>query len=137
MLKKIIGLIVVLSALNVGNATAAEPQHLLDGTTMTYRYTTGSGIRLEIDNGMLSYEWLSGPPKGRGNKDLPYMSRKIGPKEYIFSWLEESNPDFITLIFNFENNTVYSSGLVKFGTDKQRIAFDAGVIDTLTLIEKQ
>lgn len=115
----------------------AETEHLLDGTSMKYFYQNGRGVDFELYDGKLKYEWISGPRKGKGNKDLPYMSRKIGDKMYIVSWLEEAHPDFITLVFNFNNNVVYSSGLARFGSDKQFIVFDGGIIENLKLVEKQ
>lgn len=109
---------------------------LLDGTKVTYVYQSGMGLDVEFYDGMLKYEWISGPRKGKGNKDLPYRSRKIGEQMYVINWLEESHPDFVTLIFNFENNVMYSSGLLRFGSDKQRVVFDGGIIQDLKLVTR-
>jgi len=117
-------------------AQEKSPEHLLDGTSMNYYYQNGGGIHLEIYRGMLKYEWIAGPRKGHKNKDLAYSSRKIGHKMYIVSWLEESHPDYTTLIFNFDNNVMYSSGIFRFGTPKQFTRFDGGIIEALTLVEK-
>ena len=117
-------------------AEAMQPEHLLNGTSMNYYYQNGGGIHLELYNGMLKYEWIVGPRKGNGNKDLPYSSRKIGDKMYIVSWLEASHPDYTTLIFNFNNNVMYSSGIFRFGTKNQFTRFDGGIIEDLTLVEE-
>ena len=111
-------------------------EHLLDGTKMRYFYQNGSGIQIEFYDGKLKYDWIAGPAKGRGNKDLPYRSRKIGGQMYLINWLEESHPDFVTLVFNFENNVMYSSGLLRFGSEKQRVVFDGGIIEHLQLSTK-
>ena len=111
-------------------------EHLLDGTSMKYYYQTGDAIHLELNDGKLKYEWIEGPRKGHGNKDLPYNSRKIGHKMYVINWLEESHPDFMTLIFNFDNNVMYSSGILRFGSSKQFTVFDGGIIQDLNLTEK-
>ena len=113
-----------------------QPEYLLDGTSMNYYYQTGMAIHLELYNGKLKYQWIAGPSKGKGNKDLPYKSRKIGDKLYVISWLEESHPDYMTLIFNFSNNVMYSSGILRFGTKNQFTVFDGGIIEDLTLVEK-
>lgn len=136
MLTKLLKLVLLLTLVPASSALA-DDKHLLDGTSMTFYYQTGRGVDMQIDNGIMSYEWISGPRKGHGNKDLPYQSRKIGHKTYIFSWLEESHPDFITLVFNFDTNVVYSSGLARFGSDKQFIVFDGGIIQSVKLVEKQ
>ncbi len=117
-------------------AEAKRPEHLLDGTSMNYYYQNGGGIHIEFYDGMLKYEWIAGPRKGNGNKDLPYSSRKIGDKMYIVSWLEASHPDYTTLIFNFNNNVMYSSGIFRFGTKDQFTRFDGGIIEDLVLVEK-
>ena len=119
-------------------ATAQEKQteHLLDGTTTDYYYQTGRAIHLEFYDGKLKYEWIAGPTKGVGAKDLPYQSRKIGDGIYVINWLEEAHPDFITLIFNFQNNVMYSSGILRFGTDKQFTVFDGGILQNVNLVTK-
>lgn len=117
-------------------ALEKQPEHLLDGTSFKYYYTNGGGIQIEFCDGMLKYEWIVGPRVGNGNKDLPYSSRKIGDKLYLISWLEASHPDYTTLIFNFNNQVMYSSGIFRFGTENQFTRFDAGIIEDLKLIEK-
>lgn len=47
-------------------------QHLLDGTSAKYYYQNGSGIHIQFYSGKLKYEWITGPRKGHGNKDLSY-----------------------------------------------------------------
>ena len=117
-------------------AQAKQAEHLLDGTSMNYYYQNGGGIHIELYDGMLKYEWIVGPRKGNGNKDLPYNSRKIGERLYIVSWLEASHPDYTTLVFNFTNNVMYSSGIFRFGTEDQFTRFDGGIIENLELVEK-
>ncbi|MDD7914038.1 MoaF-related domain-containing protein [Polaribacter ponticola] len=131
-------ILLVLLITSLGSLVAQEKQaeHLLDGTSMKYYYQTGMAIHLELYEGKLKYEWIVGPRKGKGNKDLAYKSRKIGNKMYMISWLEESHPDYMTLIFNFNENVMYSSGILRFGSDKQFTVFDGGIIEDLTLVEK-
>ncbi|WOT04205.1 MoaF-related domain-containing protein [Shewanella youngdeokensis] len=111
-------------------------QHL-DGTTMNYFYQSGAGIEFKIHDGMVDYIWLTGKKKGNGNKNVPYRSRKIGNKMYIVNWIEESKNDFITLVFNFENNVMYSSGIMRFDKESPMTVFDGGIIQDLVLVEKQ
>ncbi len=117
-------------------AQAHQAEHLLDGTSMNYYYQNGGGIHLELYDGMLKYEWIVGPRTGHKNRDLPYKSRKIGERLYMVSWLEESHPDYTTLVFNFTNNVMYSSGIFRFGSKDQFIRFDGGIIENLTLVTK-
>ncbi len=117
-------------------AEAKQPEQLLNGTSMNYYYQNGGGIHIEFYNGMLKYEWIVGSRKGHKNQDLPYSSRKIGDKMYLVSWLEASHPDYTNLIFNFNNNVMYSSGIFRFGTKDQFTRFDGGIIEDLILKEK-
>ncbi len=135
-MKTIIVLFLTSVAFSSISAQEKQPEHLLDGTSMKYYYQTGMAIHLELYEGMLKYRWIAGPRKGKGNQDLPYSSRKIGDKMYVISWLEGSHPDYLTLIFNFNNNVMYSSGILRFGTPDQFTVFDGGIIEDLTLVEK-
>lgn len=117
-------------------AEGKQHEHLIDGTSMDYFYQNGGGIHIEFYDGMLKYEWIVGPRKGHGNQDLKYNSRKIGDRMYLVSWLEASHPDYTTLIFNFNNNVMYSSGIFRFGTKEQFTRFDGGIIENLRLTEK-
>lgn len=137
-MKKIIFALILfsLSVSSFAQDTKNQDEHLLDGTSLKYYYQTGNGIHLEIYDGQLKYEWIKGPRKGHGNKDLAYSSRKIGDKLYVIRWLEASHPDYMTLIFNFNNNVMYSSGILRFGTKDQFTVFDGGIIEDLILVEK-
>ncbi len=137
-MKKLYGLWIfaLLLSLNVQAETITEPP-LLDGTKVTYYYQNGWGAHVEFYDGMLKYEWVAGPHKGNSNKDLKYRSRKIDDSIYVINWLEDSHPDFMTLIFNFSNNVMYSSGILRFATDKQSIVFDGGIIQEINLSVKE
>ncbi len=126
------GFVIVHAAIGA-NAQKIETPPLLDGTKVTYYYQNGWGAHVEFKDGKLKYEWIAGPRNGHGNKDLAYRSRKIGERMYVISWLEESHPDYMTLIFNFKNNVMYSSGILRFATKDQTIAFDGGIIQKLEL----
>ena len=122
---------------NAKKEAEAQPAiHLLDGTSMDYHYSDGGAIHMEIYKGMLKYEWIEGTRKGNGNKDLIYTSRKIGDKMYLVSWLEASHPDYTSLIFDFNNKRMYSTGIFRFGSENQFIRFDKGAIGEFELVEK-
>jgi hypothetical protein len=64
-----------------------------------------------------------------------YRSRKIGDKMYLVNLQVEENSTFTTLIFNFNQNVMYSSVLFSPGTDQEQIRFDGGVIEHVHLVE--
>lgn len=110
---------------------------LLDGTEVIYYYQNGWGAHVEFYDGKLRYKWIAGPHKGNGDKDLVYKSRKVGEHVYLISWLEESHPDYMTLLFNFGNNVMYSSGILRFATKNQSTVFDGGTIQKVKLVVKE
>ncbi len=110
-------------------ADEEKSEHLLDGTSMEYHYQNGSGISIKFYDGMLYYEWITGPRKGNMGKDIPYRSRKIGDKMYIVNFHEKQKPDFVTLIFNLNENVMYSSAILRYGTEKEKVSFSGGIIE--------
>lgn len=109
----------------------SDSKHLLDGTTIDWIYnSSGSGMILSFENGLAQYEWVTGARKGRSAKGIPYQSRKIGDDMYLINWVQPEKPDFITLIFDFKNNAAFSSGLIGYGTDRQKNLFLDGTINS-------
>lgn len=110
-------------------AKDGEPEHLLDGTALEFYYQNGSGISISFYDGKLRYEWIAGPPKGNMGKDIPYRSRKIGDEMYIVNFHEKHKPDFVTLVFNLKQNVMYSSAILRYGTDKEMVSFSGGIVE--------
>jgi len=106
-----------------------KPEHLLDGTSLEYFYQNGSGLRIDFYDGKVRYEWIAGPPKGNTGNDIPYRSRKIGDEIYIVNFHEKHKPDFVTLIFNLKQNVMYSSAILRYGTEKEMISFSGGIVE--------
>lgn len=129
--KHLIILVTVFIFSLTANLSAGEkkPEHLLDGTSMEYFYQNGSGISIKFYDGQLQFEWIAGPAKGNKGKDIPYRSRKIGDEMYIVNFHQKQKHNFITLIFNFKQNVMCGSYIVQYGTDKEKIGFEGGIIE--------
>lgn len=111
-----------------------QAEHLLDGYSMNFQYQNGSAIHLEFYDGLVSYEWLNGPKKGHGNKDIPYLSKKIGHNQYLVNWHEIGLKDYLTFVFNFDTMVVHATVLVGYENKPERTlktSFKTGVIDHL------
>ncbi len=106
-----------------------DPEHLLDGISFNYFYQNGSGLSVDFQDGKFNYEWIVGPRKGNKGNDISYKSRKIGDEMYIVNFHEKHKPDFVTLIFNFEQNVMYSSAILRYGTDNEMTVFSGGIIE--------
>jgi len=111
-----------------------QDEHLLDGTSMNYYYQNGKAVHIEFDDGQAKWKWLAGPWKGAVGLEK-YRSRKIGDKMYVVNWLEKGSSTFVTLIFNFNQNVMYSSALIAPRTEGEEIFFDGGIIENLILKE--
>ncbi len=133
-------LIFLLVAVAFGMPATAQnkqPRHLLDGSSANYYYQTGRAIHIEFYDGKLKYNWIAGPSEGNGSEDIPYQSRKIGDGVYVVNWVEDAHPDFITIIFNFKTNVMYSSGILRFATADQMVVFDGGILEDVNLVTKE
>ena len=86
-------------------------EHLLDGTSMDYYYQDGSGVHVEFANGQISWKWIAGPYKGSTGNEK-YLSRKIGNKTYMINFKVTANSNFVTIVFNFNQNIMFTSALL-------------------------
>ncbi|MFK5974408.1 MAG: MoaF N-terminal domain-containing protein [Flavobacteriaceae bacterium] len=115
-------------------AQEKQEQQLLDGTSVDYTYENGSAVRAEFLNGQFNYKWIAGPNKGAAGSEK-YLSRRIGAKMYMVSFMVEANKSFATIIFNFKKKIIATSALIAPGTDQEIILFDTGIIEQLNLKE--
>ncbi|MCM4152925.1 hypothetical protein DHD05_15135 [Arenibacter sp. N53] len=120
------------------NFQFGQPEHFLDGYSLNFQYQDGTAIHMEFYNGQAKYEWVAGPAKGNGNKDIPYRSRKIGSDLYLINWHETDKRDYLTLVFDFEKMLVHSSIIVGYENRPERTlktVFKSGIIDHLKTAE--
>ncbi|MBC8769861.1 hypothetical protein H4O18_17815 [Arenibacter sp. BSSL-BM3] len=115
-----------------------QPEHFLDGYSLNFQYQDGTAIHMEFYNGKAKYEWVAGPAKGNGNKDILYRSRKIGNNLYWINWHEIDKKDYLTLVFDFDKMLVHSSIIVGYENKPERnliTVFKSGIIDHLKTAE--
>lgn len=133
-LMKKIGLFIVmctlvLTAFSQQASSLAKEEHLLDGISFTYQYQTGSAIDISFADDQLTYQWIAGKSAGKPAKTYPYKSRKLDTGVYLVSWHEPIFKNYITLVYNFNNNTCASSVIVNYGSENPILAFQGGVIE--------
>ena len=135
MMKPLVTLMLALLAITYQTiAQESQDEHLLDGTSMNYYYQNGSAVHVEFLDGQFKFKWIAGPNKdAEGSEE--YRSRKIGDKMYVINFMVKANKTFVTLIFNFNQNVMYSSVLFSPGTDEEQIFFEGGIIENLNLKE--
>ncbi|MCW2118073.1 MoaF-related domain-containing protein [Flavobacterium sp. 7A] len=111
-----------------------QVEHLLDGYSLNFTYLNGPTIHMEFYDGKAKYQWISGPSKGNGNKDIPYRSSKIGEDMYLINWHEVDKKDYRTIVFDFEKMTMHSSIIVGYENKPERTlktVFKSGAVDHL------
>src|SRR4051794_29492929 len=109
-------------------------EHLLDGTSMDYYYQDGSGVHVDFANGQFNWKWIAGADKGATGNEK-YLSRKIGDKTYMINFKVTANSNFVTIVFNFNQNVMYTSALLDPKTDHEQVLFEGGIIEHLKLKE--
>ena len=115
-------------------AQGKNDEHLLDGTSMDYYYQNGTGVHVEFANGQFNWKWIAGPDKdSTGNEK--YLSRKIGDKIYMINFKVSSNSNFVTIVFNFNQNVMYTSALFDPKTAQEQVLFEGGIIEHVRLKE--
>lgn len=108
--------------------------HLLDGTSMDYYYQNGSGVHVEFAKGEFNWKWIAGPDKDSTGSEK-YLSRKIGDKLYMINFKNSISSDFVTIVFNFNQNVIYTSALFDPKTPKEQVLLEGGIIEHLRLKE--
>lgn len=100
-----------------------QAEHLLDGTSFEYFYEAGGGLKIAFADGMLQYEWISGPRKGNHAENIPYQSRLIGDEIYLVNWHQPDKPDFVSLVDDLGLKRLYSSAILRYGSGNEMIHF--------------
>jgi len=110
---------------------AGTGDHSLDGVSVDWNYNDSEArMVVSFADGLGKYEWVAGRRAGNSDSEIPYSAREISPDIFLMSWIQADRPDFITIIFDFNAMTVATTGLIGYGTDKERMLFMDGVINS-------
>ena len=115
-----------------GQQAAGTGDHSLDGISVDWTYNNSDArMVVSFDDGLGNYKWLEGRRTGNSDKEIPYSAREISPDIFLMSWIQADRPDFITMIFDFNSMTIATTGLIGYGTDRQRHLFMDGIINSV------
>jgi len=117
------------TAFSQNSGSLEKEEYLLDGTSFTYQYQSGSAVDISFADGKLTYQWIAGRNAGKPAKTYSYKSRKLNDGVYLVNWHEPKLKNHITLVYNFNNNTCASSVIVNYGSEKPFLAFEGGIIE--------
>ena len=93
-------------------ASLTLPTRALNGTRITYEYSSGRSYNVKFEEQGVSYRYLSGPRPKKWWGPFPYKAVEVEKNVYYAAWFEEGYGDYVTLLINFNNRLLYGSALL-------------------------
>lgn len=90
----------------------SSPTRELNGTNITYNYTSGRSYNVKFEEQGVSYRYLTGSKPEKWWGPFPYQAFKVENEVYLASWFEDGYGDYVTLLINFNNNLLYGSAIL-------------------------
>ena len=84
----------------------------LDGKTIAWEYSGGRNYEIRFADGMLTYHRTNGDAAREWRSLVPYNARKIGENEYLVGWHEADRTNYVTLLFQLDQDRLFSSALL-------------------------
>lgn len=106
-------LLLLLSANNVFAEDLNPSTRALDGTAITYNYTSGRAYHVKFEPDGVSYQYLTGSKPDKWWGPFPYTAFEVADNTYLAAWFEEGYGDYVTLHINFNNNLLYGSAILQ------------------------
>ena len=128
-LRRALLVLALASAFALGFVIAQENDpHALDGTELEYTYTDGGSVVLTFYDGLLKFLWIAGPNEGAAGEGFEYNAKMIGADRYMVVWRMEEANNFLTMVIDLENRSLYTSALMGYETDQEGVLFDEATI---------
>lgn len=93
-------------------AELAARTRALDGTDITYAYTSGRSYNVRFEPAGVSYRYLTGSRPDKWWGPFPYQAFEVEKNVYFASWFEQGYGDYVTLLINFNNRLLYGSAIL-------------------------
>ena len=110
--KFILILLILFSVSHILAAELSEPTRKLDGTNITYNYTSGRSYNVKFEGAGVSYRYLTGSKPDKWWGPFPYKAFEVEENVYLASWFEEGYGDYVTLLINFKTKLLYGSAIL-------------------------
>ena len=94
-----------------------------------YTYEELGTVVLSLSGEALGFLWVAGDFTGEGQDGLPYNWRQIGENLVLVNWHNPEISNFVTLIFDFDENIVHSVPLLGYGTEQEAALFEVATIE--------
>ncbi len=110
---KVLSLIFIIFFMTLVQAQElVEPTQKLNGTEITYNYTSGRSYHVKFEKAGISYRYLTGSKPEKWWGPFPYKAFETDKNIFMTSWFEQGYGDHVTLLINFNNNLLYGSALI-------------------------
>jgi hypothetical protein len=98
----------------ISNMTMAmDTTRELNGTNITYIYTSDRSYNVKFEEVGVSYRYLTGSKPDIWWGPFPYQAMKVGKNIYFTSWFEKKYGDFVTLLLNLNEKKLYGSAILR------------------------
>ena len=84
----------------------------LNGTEITYLYSSGRSYHVKFAEEGLSYRYLTGSKPDAWWGPFPYQAMKVKEQLYFTSWFEEGYGDYVTLLINLQKKELHGSAII-------------------------
>ncbi|PCJ29961.1 MAG: hypothetical protein COA90_10850 [Gammaproteobacteria bacterium] len=129
-------ILLLVLALFISNANAAESElnelvektRKLNGTTISYEYTSGKAYNVKFEEAGVSYRYLTGSKPALWWGPFPYQAFEVEDNVFMAAWFEQGYGDYVTLLVNLNNNLLYGSAILR-GED---VHFHGAKINTIS-----
>lgn len=85
----------------------------LEGLHIQYKYANDREYAVKLEEDALSYQYKSGVKPDKWWGKFPYHHAILDNKYHVIAWHEVDYDDYITLIINLEEKTLFGSGIIK------------------------
>jgi hypothetical protein len=93
-------------------AESGETTRELNGTSITYLYSSGRSYNVKFEEVGVSYRYLTGSKPDAWWGPFPYQAMRVSPDVYFLSWFEKGYGDHVTLLVDFSKRIVRGSALI-------------------------
>lgn len=97
---------------HINAAELANETQKLNGTNISYHYTSGRSYNVKFEKVGISYRYLSGSKPEAWWGPFPYSAFEVDENIFMASWFEKDYGDYVTLLINFNNKLLYGSAIL-------------------------
>lgn len=128
-------LIIILMSLSFAAHAQAQDVHGLVNKSLEYTYTNGASIKLNVTLDTLSFEWLTGPSKGRRGDDLKYNHSEPRENQHLINWNDPATQAFVTLLIDLDQKRVNGAALTSYKSENPAPFFYQATITNFSPLE--